>query len=143
MISDYFEDWKVRSEFKPEFISPWAAWLGEENYHELNEITEIEWSRFNTLVKLIFKGYELYHVNVELKSMLKVEHVESYLPSYKDAMSRDSSKFTRLIIPELLAVLTEDWDFTYILWHKNNGAKEKLSPLIKQAKLFHFNEKEN
>jgi hypothetical protein len=138
MISEYFEDWKIKSEFKPEYISLWDSWLGTENYPKLNEVTELEWSRFNNLVKLVYSEYELYSVDFQLKNMIKVENIEIYLPSYKDAMSRDSSKFTKLIIPELSAVLAEDWDFTYIFWHKNNGAKEKLSPYVKKVKLFHY-----
>jgi hypothetical protein len=40
--------------------------------------------------------------------------------------------------PELGCVVTEEWDYTYIIWHKNNGAVEKLAPFIKKAKLKHF-----
>lgn len=141
MISEYFEDWEVKSEFKPEFISLWEGWLGKENYHKLDEVTELEWLRFNTLIKLIHKEYELYAVNLELNTALKIEEIEIYLPSYKEAMNRDSSKFSKLIIPELSAVLNEDWDFTYILWHKNNGSKEILSSFIRNAELYQFSGK--
>ncbi len=53
-------------------------------------------------------------------------------------MNKDDSLFSRYVLPELDCVVTEEWDYTYIIWHKNNGAVEKLAPFITKAKLKHF-----
>ena len=53
-------------------------------------------------------------------------------------MGRGEINFTTIIIPSLNVVLAETWDYTYILYHKNNGAVEELKPLIKKSNLFSF-----
>lgn len=55
-------------------------------------------------------------------------------------MKKDSSLFSKYIIPELECVITEEWDYTYIIWHKNNGAVEALIPYILDSKLLHFSD---
>ncbi|MDN3685571.1 hypothetical protein QW180_26455 [Vibrio sinaloensis] len=58
MYHHCFEGWEVKPEFAKEFISLWSGWLGEENYHKLDEVTENEWQRFNKLIELIGKDYK-------------------------------------------------------------------------------------
>ena len=140
MYSDYFNDWDVKPEFKKEFISVFDGWLGEENYHKLDKVTEKEWSSFNILVKSIFDKYHLYIADHENKSCVVIKDINSILSTFKEMMDKEPSQFTKLIVPELNCVITEDWDYTYILWHKNNGAVEKLAPLVKQAGLYQFND---
>jgi hypothetical protein len=143
MISDYFDnEWGVRDEFTKEFISIWSGWLGQENYHQLDEVTEHEWTRFNTLIKLLHHDYELFSINLESNTVEKIRSIDLFLATYHEDMNRTSTEFSRIIIPALNAILTEDWDYTYILWHRNNGAKEALAPLIKKAELFQFSASE-
>ena len=143
MISDYFDnEWGVRDEFTKEFISIWSGWLGQENYHQLDEVTEYEWTRFNTLIKLLHHDYELVSVYLESNTVENIRSIDSFLATYHEDMNRTSIEFSRIIIPALNAILTEDWDYTYILWHRNNSAKEALAPLIKKAELFQFSASE-
>ena len=53
---------------------------------------------------------------------------------------KDFSQFTHFVIPELDAVFTEEWDYTWILWHRGNGAVEALAPLVADAGLHHWND---
>lgn len=138
MYCQYFQEWDVRPEFQKEFISLWNGWLGPENLHKLDEVKESEWERFNHLLGLIFALYEIFIANHEECSCKKVAHADELMKTYEEAMTEDASKFTSLVIPELGCVLTEDWDFTYIIWHKNGVAVEALAPLIEQVKLLHF-----
>lgn len=39
-------------------------------------------------------------------------------------MEKDSSLFLKLVLPELGCIISEEWDYTYIVWHQNNGALE-------------------
>ena len=137
MYHSYFEDWEVKANFTKEFISLWDGWLGNESY-KLDIVTEKEWSRFNNLIKLISKEIELNFVNCKAEKLEAITEINQVLDSYEVSMNKDSSKFSRFVIPELDCVITEKWDYTYILWHKNNGAVEKLAPYIKQAGLKHF-----
>ena len=138
MYSDYFEEWEVKEEYSKEFISLWEGWLGAENSHKLDEVTEPEWARFNELLIRLAKDFTLELVSFENKSLKRVSNIELLLSNYSDSMNKDSSKFINFVIPELECVVSEEWDFTYIIWHKNNGAVEAIIPAIKAAGLEHF-----
>ncbi|MFL1465094.1 hypothetical protein [Marinobacter sp. HN1S83] len=138
MYSRYFDDWEVRPEFEKEFISLFDGWLGEENLHKLDEITKAEWERFNVLLGLVCEQYEAYLVDSSQQLCHKVVHPREVLQSYEEAMEKDSSNFIRLVIPELDCLLTEDWDYTYVLWYKNDESVSAMRPLISQAVLHHF-----
>ena len=138
MFSEYFEDWEVKSEYSKEFISLWDGWLGEENYHKLDEVTENEWARFNALLRSLAKDFALEVVNCDQQSLTKVRDIDSVLSNYETSMNKESSEFTKLVVPDLGCVISEEWDYTYIIWHKNNGAVETLVPYIKAANLESF-----
>ena len=141
MYRDYFNDyWEIKPEFSKEFVSLWSGWLGEESLYKLDDVTENEWERFNTFIKLLSKNYliELADCNTETTS--KITNVENTLATYKQSKDKDATLFSKYILPELECVITEDWDYTYIIWHKENGAVKALLPYIKQAGLKHFNE---
>ena len=140
MIDKYFEDYEVREEFSKEFITLWDGWLTRKNFHKLNEVTQAEWQRFNELLKELFKQFEIYKVNLNDNITQKVEKVEEIIDSYEVSMNKGEFTFTKLIIPELEAVYTEGWDYTWILWHKNNSAVESFKPLVTKSKLFSFND---
>lgn len=116
----------------------WTGWLGPENCHKLDDVTETEWEYFNTLVRLIYKRYNLQLVNHKNHSIEKIENIETTLATYEESMNKDASKFTNYFLPELDCIISEEWDYTYIIWHKNNGAVEALEPFIKKAKLYNF-----
>jgi len=138
MFSRYFDGWEVRPDFEKEAISLWPNWLGEANLHKLDEVTENEWAHFNSLLKLIAEKYEIELADCDSRSVSKMDDIEKTLCEYEDSMSKDASQFSKYVIPGLDCVLTEDWDYTYILWHKNNGAVEALAPLIAEIGLYHF-----
>lgn len=140
MYSEYFQDWELKPEFKKEFICIFDGWLGEENLHKLDEVTESEWQRFNTLIHLISKNYNVVQANIEARSIRELGSIDDVLCTYEESMNKDSERFTKLVVPQLQCVLTEEWDYTYILWHKNNGALEALQPLINKAGLYHWND---
>ena len=140
MISEYFDDWEVKDEFSQEFISLWEGWLGRDNFYKLDEVTEVEWKGFNQLIEFMHSKYEMYAVDVENEKFYKLVDLDNYLPSYKEDMGRGEINFTTIIIPSLNAVLVETWDYTYILYHKNNGTVEELKPLIKESNLFSFSD---
>ena len=138
MLSKYYEDWEVKPEFEKEFISLWPGWLGMENYHKLDKVTEEEWRKFNIFIRLLNEKFDIYEVNLDKKSCETIRDIETVLPGYEEDLEREYGQFTKLIIPELEAVLTEEWDYTYILWHKDNGAKESIAPLVNEAGLYQF-----
>lgn len=140
MISSYFEEWEVKPEFEKEFISIFNGWLGKENMHKLNEVKEKEWYKFNELVHEIYKKYKINIVDLNENKYKTAKNTNEITETYTVSMNKDASQFTKLIIPELECILTEEWDYTYILWHKNNGAKEAIAPLITKVGLFSFND---
>jgi len=140
MFSEYFEDWEVKPKYSKEFLSLWEGWLGKENYHKLNEVTEDEWARFNGLLRTLAKEFPIELVDCENKLLTSIHDIESVLSNYEDSMGNNSTIFTKLVIPELGCVISEEWDYTYVIWHKKNGAMEKLSPIIKSAGLKHFHD---
>jgi len=64
MFEKYFKDGEIRNEYKKQFISLWPGWLGKENYHQLDEVTEADWSKFNLLIEIIFKHYRMQIVDL-------------------------------------------------------------------------------
>ena len=138
MFFDYFSDWEVKTNFSKEFISLWDGWLGQDEIHKLDEVTEPEWLKFHRFILMLADQYELYEVDLANSQTKKIECIKSYLPTFEEDQEREYSQFTKLVIPELDAVLTEEWDFTYIFWHKNNGSKEKISEFVIDAGLFSF-----
>jgi hypothetical protein len=138
VFNEYFEDDKIKSEFKKEFISLWPGWLDKENYHKLEEVTDSEWERFNFLIRNISSRYKLLLVNVDGKIISNIDNIEKMLVSHRESMNKTSSEFLQFIIPDLDCILTEEWDYTLIIWYKNEGVIEKLRPFIQESKLFHF-----
>ena len=140
MFSRYFEGWEVKPEYSKEFVSLWSGWLGEENLHKLDEVTAAEWGRFNNLLRDIAKDFSIEVADCENRTMVTVGDIKSVLSTYEESMNKDSSCFTKLILPELECVISEEWDYTYVIYHKNNGAVDALSPYIKNCRLKHFHE---
>lgn len=140
MYSQYFDSCDIKESYKREYISLFDGWLGPQNYHKLDEVTETDWSKFNDLIRMIAIDHVVYSASIEEESCVLVEDIDAIISDYRVSMEKESIEFTRLIIPDLECILTEDWDYTYILWHKGNGAVEKLEPLIKKIGLYQFNE---
>jgi hypothetical protein len=139
MYHHYFDDdQNVRSEFSKQFISLWPGWLGMENYHKLDEVTPEEWSRFNHFLELVGKEFAFELASLEKEKLLPLAKVSSVLSSYEESQQKESSQFIRLVIPELECVISEEWDYTYILWHKDLNAVVALAPYIAAAKLCVF-----
>ena len=142
MIDQYFVAREVRDGFEKEFVSLFDGWLGEANLHRLDEVKELEWQKFNTLLRMLAEKYEILAVDLGGRSCCKVSDVESIIPTYEEDMNRESDQFTRIIIPELDAVFVEDWDYTWILWHREPRVVHAFAPMIANAGLFHFCERE-
>lgn len=138
VFNQYFEGHDVRSSFEKEIITLWPSWLGPNNLHLLDEVTEKDWSRFNNFISKISKRYELGIVDCVREKVDFSANIDETLCDYSKSMNKNSSQFSKYIIPELKCVISEEWDYTYILWHKGAGALEALSPYIEQAQLKHF-----
>ena len=138
VFEDYFEDYEIKHEFKKEFISLWSGWLDKDNYHKLDEVTESEWERFNALIRSISKQYELLLVNLDQKAISSIDDIDKTLLNYDDYMNKSGSEFSIYIIPELNSIITEDWDYTFIIWYKNDNVIKKLKPIIEESELYHF-----
>jgi hypothetical protein len=119
MFSSYFGEWEVKDEFEKEFVCIFDGWLGEENLHKLDEVTENEWSKFNTLIRLVSKQYKIQLANTNSRTLVEIDNIENHLSTFEVSMNKDSEQFSKFIIPELECVISEDWDYTYILWYKN------------------------
>jgi hypothetical protein len=143
VIEEYFDSFTVKNIYKKEFISIFDGWLGEENLYKIDEVTENEWSRFNCLLKLLFNSYDLYIVNRRENIYNKVTNINSLIMSFEEDMEKSSDDFFKIIIPELDIVLTEEWDYVYILWYKDSKSLKKLEKFIKKSNLFHFNDLNN
>lgn len=138
MYHRYFKDWQVKTGYKKEFVSLWAGWLGKENIHKLDEVTESEWQKFNNLIVSINENYILQQADHEKCRLITIKSISSALSTYAEAMNKDSSKFSNFVINELDCIFSESWDYTYIIWYKEDRTITELSPLIQAAGLFHF-----
>ena len=135
---DYFFECEAISNFKKEYISLWPGWLGIENLHKLQSVTETDWSKFNTLITTISDSFQVWIPNHEAESLTQVIDIQTTLSSYEESEKKDSSQFSQYLIYELGCVITESWDYTYILWHQDNHAVETIKPFVVSADLFSF-----
>ena len=140
MYEEYCADYSFRSELNAEFVSLWDGWLGKDNLHKLNEVTPNEWGKFNSLLRLLSQHYTLLAISHETKKVTAGLDIEAYLSTYEKAMNKEASQFFAFIIQELSCAISEDWDYTYVIWHRNKGEIESLSPFIKASGLEHFRE---
>jgi hypothetical protein len=140
MYSKYFEGWEVRPEYKKEFVSLWSGWLGKESLHKLDDVTKEDWKRFNIWIELLVEEYKLLAVDRKSESTSAVKDVETIISTYEESMNKERSQFSHFIIPELECVITEDWDYTYIIWYKDSSVIKALSTLINKAGLEHFHD---
>lgn len=136
----FFEHGEVRPVFKKEYISLWSGWLGKERLHLLDEVSEEEWQRFNRMLISAFEGFRMGVVNRAAETVEFPAQLEPLLSNHREAMQKDASQFVQFVIPELDCVISEEWDYTYILWHRGTGALETIKPLLSQAGLQHFSD---
>ncbi|MBD8083124.1 hypothetical protein [Chryseobacterium caseinilyticum] len=138
MFNKYFDDEVVKSEYKKQFISLWPEWLCKENYHLLDEVTEADWSKFNFLINTIFKHYRMQLVDLKERKLNEISNIDETLPNYEDSMTKTSNEFSIYVIPELECLLSEDWDYTFIIWYTDKNVIEKLKPFIEKSGLYSF-----
>lgn len=136
----FFERGEVRPVFRKEYISLWSGWLGKERLHLLDEVSEKEWQRFNHMLIGAFDAFRMGVVNRTTESVEFPKHIEPLLSDHRETMQKDASQFAQFVIPELDCVISEEWDYTYILWHRDTRALEALEPLLSGANLRHFSD---
>ncbi len=139
-FDEYFEDYEVRPEFSRVYVSLWPGWLGQDKLHLLDEVGEEEWSRFNSWVSAISRDFRLGIANCLTGIVEFPDKIEPHLSEYQVSIRKDASQFSKFIIPNLNCVITEEWDYTYIIWHKNDGAVDALKPYVLSSSLHHFSD---
>lgn len=138
LYKQFFEHGEVRSGFTKEYISLWSGWLGKERLHLLDEVSEGEWSRFNRMLLAAFETFRMGVVNRAAETIEFPAKLDPLLDDYQASMHKDGSQFSQFVIPDLDCVLTEERDYTYILWHRNKEALEAITPLLAETNLKHF-----
>jgi len=78
MYIEYIQERELRPEFKKKFISLFNGWLGKDNLHKLDEVTENGWQCFNTLLELISKNYSVAIADISVA--VPVYANANYLP---------------------------------------------------------------
>lgn len=134
----FFERGEVRPDLRKEYISLWSGWLGKERLHLLDEVSEEEWSRFNRMLLAAFGAFRMGVVDHSTGTVEFPSRLEPFLSDHEKYMRKDASQFSQFVIPALDCVITEEWDYTYILWHRDMGALEAIRPLLVGARLQHF-----
>lgn len=140
IYDEFFERGEVRASFRKEYISLWTGWLGKDRLHLLDEVGEDEWSSFNRMLLAAFDAYHMGVVDHEAETVEFPERLEPLLSDHQQAMRKDASRFSQFVIPALDCVITEEWDYTYVLWHRNTRALEAIGPLLTKANLHHFSD---
>lgn len=90
---------------------------------------------------MLLTAFEVFRMGVVNRAAETVDFptaLEPLLSDYQSSMQKEGSQFSQFIIPDLDCVLTEEWDYTYILWHRNKEALEAIKPLLAETNLKHF-----
>ena len=136
----FFQHGEVRPKFRKEYISLWPGWLGKERLHLLDEVSENTWLRFNRMLLATFEAFRMGVVNHAAEVVEFPAQLEPLLDDYQAYMKKDGSQFFQFVIPALDCVITEEWDYTYILWHRDSRALQAIKPLLVEAQLDHFSD---
>ena len=140
MFEKYYSQGEIRSEFCKEYISLWSGWLGKEKLHLLDLVTKKEWEQFNSLILAISNNFDVGTADRNSQTISVPPDIRSTFKSHVDSLNSSADSFAQYVIPQLECVITEDWDYTYILWHQDNGALQALQPFIAGCQLKHFSE---
>ena len=103
-------------------------------------VTENDWRKFNDFIQSISNIFKIGLIDHEKKSIFYPSEIESTFSSYASSMNKDASLFSSYVLPELDCLITEDWDYTYIMRYKNHRMVEALSPHILKSGLQHFSD---
>ena len=136
----FFEHGEVRPDFRKEYISLWSGWLGKERLHLLDEVSEEESLRFNRMLLAAFGAFRMGVVDHSAETVEFPAHLEPRLSDHQESMQKEASQFSQFVIPALDCLITEEWDYTYILWHRNTRALEAIKPLLSEARLQNFSD---
>lgn len=136
----FFEHGELQADFRKEYISLWPGWLGKERHHLLDEVSEEDWSRFNRMLLAASRAFRMGVVDHAAETVEFPARLEPFLSDHLESMRKDASQFSQFVIPALDCVITEEWDYTYILWHRDTAAMEAIKPLLSEAKLQHFSD---
>lgn len=136
----FFKHGEVRPDFRKEYISLWSGWLGQERLHLLSKVGEQEWLRFNRMLLAASEAFQMGVVNHDAGTIQFPARLEPLLNGHREAMQKDASQFSQFVIPALDCVITEEWDYTYILWYRTEGTLEAIKPLLAETELQHFSD---
>ncbi|NNE58500.1 MAG: hypothetical protein HKN36_10360 [Hellea sp.] len=140
MYKNYFIKNEPQPEFKKEFISLWDGWLGKKNLDKLDEVSEAEWSKFNTMILAISSKYKVGKVDFETQTIEFPTIISETFSDYETSMNKESSEFSSYIIPELECMISEEWDYTYIIWYKNSSSLKLITPFARASGLYNFSD---
>ena len=136
----YFSDFHVKPGFSKEYVSLWSGWLGTENMHKLDEVTEAQWECFNRLIVSISNRYELWVPDHHREALTRVADIAGELVGYSESMDKSADQFSQFLIPQLGSVITEEWDYTFIVWYQDAEEIETLKALVENVGLHHFSD---
>lgn len=60
LYAAYFNEWEVKAEFERAYVSLWPGWLGPERIHELDQLTPLDWGKFNYWLELVANDHEVH-----------------------------------------------------------------------------------
>jgi len=90
------------------------------------------------LIRSIHNLYPFKAVDHKNKVFNPIENMDDMLSNYETSMNKNASQFDCFYLECLNCVIMEHWDYTYIIYYKDEKCIESLSPIIYQNGLFHF-----
>ncbi|MEM5518618.1 hypothetical protein WNY37_16795 [Henriciella sp. AS95] len=120
-------------------MSLWDGWLGKERYHLLDEVTRDDDAKFAAFWRAVASEFDAYTVDLDRNSLDLIAPSNDLLTiEIISDGSRTANEFIKLIIPSLDCMITEEWDYTLIIWHRTQPAPARLLELVEQAGLKYF-----
>ncbi|MEQ9314598.1 MAG: hypothetical protein RLN72_02035 [Henriciella sp.] len=138
-IESYFKDFEPLPHFEKTYVSLWDGWLGPERSHLLDDVTREDELKLVDFYWSLATRFEVFRIDLKVGTVARFGGPDRRsLAADVINGSRTHAQFFKLIVPALDCLVTEEWDYTAIIWHRSETAPAQLLDMVESAGLKHF-----
>jgi len=122
------------------FLCLWPCWLGEDNIHLLDVVSRKQEQAFLRFMHFTRERWQILYAD---HGCMKIRPVRSNAVLYTAGLGESFQTKVQwprtFVLSDLGVVIKESWDYTHLVWSKNEAALREVRPLARRAGLHIFN----